>query len=397
VSLVETPNRTRVLIIEPAGLLGGSERALLDLVSHIDRRHFDMTVVCPPNSPLGTELDRIGVSKIEAPLQLLHLRGRLARLRAAWSIATIVRSISPHVVHVNQAGVLRVTAAACRLSRTPVICHVRMLQDARQLRDRPSKLLRPARYIAVSEAVLAELGGQQSADAVPMSRIYDPLDECALFENARAVSQPDIRSQFAIPPSASLIALIGRVCADKRQDLLIEAAARLGTPGIYYIIVGDEPSRPSGSPSYVRKLEQDAKELGLDGHVIFAGMRADVPRIIRSCDVIVLASQEEALGRVLLEALALERPIVGPNAGGPGEIIGRDERGLAFEAGSASSFAESIRTSLADSPTGNARTQRGHQWVREQCSPVDHARAVERLYTQTSAAHAKQAQASQVS
>jgi glycosyltransferase involved in cell wall biosynthesis len=394
---VEAPNRTRVLIIEPAGLLGGSERALLDLVSHIDRRHFDVAVVCPPNSQFGAELDRIGVSKIEAPLELLHLRGRVARLRAAWSIATIIRRFAPHVVHVNQAGLLRVTTAACLLSRTPVLCHVRMLQDARQLRDRPPKSLRPARYIAVSEAVLLELGRQRSPAAVPMSRIYDPLDENALLEDAQAGSQPDIRTQFSIPRSAKLIALIGRVCADKQQDLLIEAAARLSTRDIYYIIVGDEPFRPPGSPSYVRKLEQDTKELGLDGHVVFTGMRADVARIIGSCDVIVLASQEEALGRVLLEALALETPIVGPNGGGPGEIIGRDERGLAFEAGSASSFAQSIRITLADSATANARTQRGHQWVRERCSPVDHARAVERLYRQASDTNADQSQASQVS
>jgi glycosyltransferase involved in cell wall biosynthesis len=394
---VDTSSRTRVLIIEPAGLLGGSERALLDLVCHIDRQHFDVTVVCPANCPFGAELDRIGISKIEAPLELLHLRGRAARLQAAWSIAAIVRRVEPHIVHVNQSGVLRIASAACRLSRTPVICHVRMLQDARRLRDQPPRSWSAARYVAVSEVVLAELCGVRSSDAVPVSRVYDPLDECALFESAQIESQQDVRIQFSIPPSANLIALIGRVCADKRQDLFIEAAARLDSRDNYYIIVGDEPSRSPGSPSYVQNLEKSVEDLGLNGHVIFTGMRVDVPLIIRSCDVVVLASQEEAFGRALLEALCLETPIVGPNEGGPGEIIGRDERGLGFEAGNASSLAERIRATLADMNSAAVRTQRGHQWVRERCSPIGHARAIEQIYCHASAAKYGNSRASQLS
>jgi glycosyltransferase involved in cell wall biosynthesis len=390
VSHVDARCRTRVLVIEPAGLLGGSERALIDLLAHVDQTQFDLTVVCPPDSPFGAELDRIGVNKIEAPLQLLHLRGRVARIRAVLSIAAAVRQFAPHVVHVNQSGILRIALLGCLLNRTPVICHVRMLQDARQLRDRPLNTLRAARYIAVSETVLEALSGKRLAGSVPMSRIYDPLDECALVGKTEENSQLDIRAQYHIPSSAKVIALIGRVCDDKRQDLLIEAAARVGCGDLYYIIVGSEPSRPAGSPSYVRKLETSAAELGLSGRVVFTGMREDVARIIRSCDIVVLASQEEALGRALLEALALEKPIVGPNGGGPSEIIGRDERGLTFQADSASSFAESIRATLSDAATASARTQRGQEWVRDRCSPVRHARAVEQLYTQTAAQRAEQ-------
>jgi glycosyltransferase involved in cell wall biosynthesis len=386
---VDAQSRTRVLIIEPAGLIGGSERALIDLLAHIDQTQFELTVLCPPDSPFGEELDRIGVAKIEAPLQLLHLRGRAARIRAALSIAATVRRFAPHVVHVNQSGILRIALLGCFLSRTPVVCHVRMLQDARQLRDRPLNSLRAARYIAVSETVLEALSGKQFAESVPMSRIYDPLDECALLENAEEATQADIRAQYRIPSSAKVIALIGRVCDDKRQDLLMEAAARVGRGDVYYVIVGDEPSRPVGSPSYVRKLENSAAELGLNGRVVFTGLRDDVARIIRSCDIIVLASQEEALGRALLEALALDKPIVGPNGGGPGEIIGRDERGLTFQAGSASAFAESICATFADAAAASARTRRGHEWVRDRCSPVSHARAVEQLYSQVAAKRAE--------
>jgi glycosyltransferase involved in cell wall biosynthesis len=372
----------RVLIIEPAGLLWGSERALIDLLSHVDRERFDVTVVCPAQSPLLDELDRLRVTTMEAPLDLLHIRGRLARAKAAAALASVVWRVEPHVVHLNQAGLLRTVAFACHLSGAPLICHVRLLEDARRLYERRSLWLGAKQYIAISDAVCAQLQGGPGVGRSTISRIYDPLDESAMKSRAEEKRPGELREELSIPPHARVVAHIGRLCADKRQDLLIEAAGMLDADDIHFVIVGAEPPPPRDAPSYRNSLERRAEELGVRGKVLFTGMRSDVPAIMRMSDVVVLTSAEEALGRVLLEALSLGKPIIGPAAGGPAEIIGADERGLAFEVGKPASFANCILATFKDPVSAAARAQRGNAWVRATCAPSHHARQIEKAYAQ---------------
>jgi glycosyltransferase involved in cell wall biosynthesis len=382
--MISSGARLRVLIVEPAGLLWGSERALLDLLAHIDRERFEVTVACPSGSPLREELERRQIPTAEAPLELLHVRGRWARVRAAIALALVMRRNAPRVVHVNQAGLLRIAAVACRLMGTPLICHIRLLEDARRLHNRQPRLMGAQQYIAISDAVRATLNGVGRLGSSPVSRIYDPLDEGS--ENAKADERrpADLRAEFRIPPHSHIVALVGRVCADKQQELLIEAASILGHEDIRYLIVGGEPPHVANGVSYLAFLERRTAELGLQEKIIFTGMRSDVAAIMRMSDVVVLASPEEALGRVLLEALSLSKPIIGPAGGGPAEIIGANERGLAFDVGSATSLASCIRVTFADAKAASARTERGRTWVRESCAPEHHAREVERAYLKVS-------------
>ena len=122
------------------------------------------------------------------------------------------------------------------------------------------------------------------------------------------------------------------------------------------------------------------KDCGLAGRVIFTGMRRDVASLMMASDIVLLASEEEAFGRVLLEGLSIGKHVVGPNAGGPGEIIGANERGMSFSPGDAFSLAKAIATTLTDEEGAFTRTQRGAQWVREVCSPNRHAIEMMRLY-----------------
>ena len=73
-------------------------------------------------------------------------------------------------------------------------------------------------------------------------------------------------------------------------------------------------------------------------------------------DVVVVTTDNEPLGRVLLEALSLEIPIVAAAAGGPREIIGDNERGLSFAAGDATGLAARIVETISDAASTRART-----------------------------------------
>jgi glycosyltransferase involved in cell wall biosynthesis len=209
--------------------------------------------------------------------------------------------------------------------------------------------------------------------------VYDAFDGGAFRMRGQLELRSSIRAQLAIPESAAVIAIAGRVCPDKRQDLLIEAA-RIGERDLFYLIVGGDPPSHNGDRSTRGDLTQRVAEHGLSDRVIFTGQRDDVSSVMMASELVVLASEEEAFGRVLLEGLSLGKYIVGPDAGGPSEIVGADERGLSFRAGDATSLAEAIRTTFADESAARGRTSAGAEWVSSMCSPRRHAAEIMRLY-----------------
>ena len=65
-----------------------------------------------------------------------------------------------------------------------------------------------------------------------------------------------MRAEFGIPESACVVSLVGRVCEEKRQDLLIDAAL-LGSEEIYYLIIGGDPPPEEGQRKLQRLISRD--------------------------------------------------------------------------------------------------------------------------------------------
>jgi len=214
-------DRMRVLVVEPAGQLWGSELALLDLLLHLDYERFDVTVACPYKSPFLARVRALNVKTVTVPLALLHVRGSWARFVALVSLAKLMLRVRPQVVHVNQAGIARLVSLAGRIVNAPILVHVRLLEDARRIRARGSSRPLTEQFVAISRSVLQELTGEDPGCAYPVECVYDPFDMSAFRDASDAKPPTVIRAELGIPESAQVVTLAGRVCADKRQDLLI--------------------------------------------------------------------------------------------------------------------------------------------------------------------------------
>jgi len=139
----------------------------------------------------------------------------------------------------------------------------------------------------------------------------------------------------AVNSTAKLLIQVSRFDPQKDQFTLIKAIKYLHVD-VHLILVGDGP------------LKYDAevlvKDLGLEDRVHFLGIRMDVPKLLKSADVVVLSSKYEGLSLSSIEGLASGKPFVGSNVPGLKEII--DGAGMCFEAGNDRQLADVIRMLL---------------------------------------------------
>jgi len=117
-------------------------------------------------------------------------------------------------------------------------------------------------------------------------------------------------------------------------------------PSTRLLLVGEGPLRGD--------LQRLTKALDLERHVIFTGLRTDVPRLLQAVDVFVLPSLWEGFGLVLLEAMVAGRPIVASSVGAIPEIVLDAETGLLVPPRQPDSLAGAI-LALLENPAWAAR------------------------------------------
>jgi len=190
------------------------------------------------------------------------------------------------------------------------------------------------RVIAVSEAIRRELlTAGLSPDRVVT--IHNGIDvhqvEATVIED-----RTTWLCRWQLDPHAPVVTTIGRLTLQKGQDVLLQAARQLLNewPTIQFAILGDGPMRET--------LEQQACQLGIRAQVHFLGYQAEVATWIAASDTVVLPSRDEGLPYVLLEALALARPIVATHVGGIPEVIEDGQHGILVPPEAPRSLAQAI-------------------------------------------------------
>ena len=210
--------------------------------------------------------------------------------------------------------------------------------------------------------------------------IYPPLD-LSIFDLARPATLT--RAAFGVPESSPCFGIVGLLVEWKGQDVFLRAAKRVleQVPNAYAFVIG---GAPRGGRDYEEMLRALAAELGIADRVIFTGFRSDVPHVLRLLDVVAHASvRTEPFGRVIIEAMAMGRPVVAARAGGPTEIIDDGRTGFLVPTRDDEVLAKRIVALLQDSSLAMRVGQAARQDVVEKYSAADHVRLVTEVYLTT--------------
>jgi glycosyltransferase involved in cell wall biosynthesis len=252
--------------------------------------------------------------------------------RAWWHLRRTVATFQPDIIHVHDSHALTLVATAA-MGRTIVATrrvefHIGRFGSWR----------RPHRIIAISEAVRKVLIAD-GIDSGAVVVVHDGIDVNEV-RNAGAVPL-DIRSESGIPASARVAVNAAALTGEKDHRTLIRAAhyARANRPDLHWVIAGEGKLRDS--------LAAEIRRLGLADRVHLIGHVDRVDALIAAADVFVLTSKSEGLGSVVLDALALGRPVVATAAGGIPEILPPE---ALVPTGSAEALAQKVAAAL-DHPT----------------------------------------------
>ncbi len=149
----------------------------------------------------------------------------------------------------------------------------------------------------------------------------------------------------SLPPATPLIGLVGRIEPNKGQHLLIEALDQLRSAGVtaQATLIG-----AIRDPRYYQQLEQQIAQRGLSHLFTYYGTHPDPITLMAAFDLVVLTSEVETFGLVLIEAMRAGVAVVGSRAGGVPEIIEEGVSGLLFKPNCSADLAAQLQRLLTD-------------------------------------------------
>jgi glycosyltransferase involved in cell wall biosynthesis len=129
-------------------------------------------------------------------------------------------------------------------------------------------------------------------------------------------------NELGISESAKIILCVGRLAGYKRQDLVLEALAPICIKeNLAILFVGKADESVNGTREMLVRIEEEVSKNALESRVKFLGQRSDVQALMGASDLLVHATNKEAFGLVLVEALALGLPVVSTNVEGIPEVL----------------------------------------------------------------------------
>lgn len=296
-----------MLHLESSRGFGGQEIRILAEADWLRRRGWPVLIATVPHGRLLAAARARGLPA--APVAMRHALD----LAAVLALRRLMRASRAGIVHTHSSVDSWLGTVAAGSLGLPV---VRSRHVTIPVRRRRAWVYRRAdAVIASAEFVRRGL----IAAGVPAERIVTVPAGVDLDRFHPGVSGAAVRRELGL--TGPVVGLIADMRSSKGHRFFLEAARRLlaRVPEVRFLVVGDGVLRDS-----VRRWVAD---LGLQEAVTLTGFRHDVPEVMAALDVVAVPSVREAISQVLLQALALGRPVVTTTVGGNPEVVRDGETG----------------------------------------------------------------------
>lgn len=361
----------RILLLSTSMGMGGADQQVLILARAMRARGHEVRIISlAPLGQMGEEAEREGI-----PIQSLGLRRNLGFFPGLMRLVRVIRQARPDILHSHMVHANLIASAVRAMAPVP-----RLIATIHSIN--PGGPFRVAAYRLSSRMVdqftiISRLSADHyvSIGAVPRERLQVIPNTVDIERFQRSLpARAALRKELGVADRFVWIA-VGRFEEAKDYPTMIGGFARLvsSRPDALLLLVG--------KGSLKEEVEQLIRQHGLEEQVRFLGVRRDVPELLSTADGYVLSSAWEGMPVVLLEAAALELPIVATRVGGVAEVVDDGSTGILVQPGDPASLAEAMGRIQSLSPEERARMgARGRSLVEQRYGTERVMDVWERLY-----------------
>lgn len=331
--------------------IGGPQRRILDVACRLRDRNIETELLIPKGNgefadiskSNGFEVHEVSMSRLRPPT---NFQGNIRFFRdfvpSVRRISQLIQQRNIDVVHANMAINFQTALAAGRTG-VPLAWHFNdtltpfpVKQIAAHLGKRWADEI-----VVAADAVHNYYWSQKTTSQT----IYAPVNVVQFDPTKISIDETALREELDLDPNIPVVGTIGNLSPIKGHQYLLRAVAKVidNSQQIAVPIVGAELDSRN---SYAENLRNLRSKLGIEDQVRFVGFRSNVPELLSLFDVFVLPSIAEACPIVVLEAMAMERPIVATNVGGVSEEIPSGDYGWLVPPKNSTALADAIQEVL---------------------------------------------------
>lgn len=354
-----------------------SAYSLLALLDHLDRLRYGAVVVFNRSCDAERAVAQRGIDTF------IFQHGGGHMLRRIWEYGklplmlwNLARRVRPSIIHADNVMAGRPAVVLSLLTGLPVIVHLRNIGLFRRT---SSFIFRADHFAAMSKATV-----EGTLPSVLQSRatvVWDGL-ELADYHIDDPMLKAKARNMLGLPQDKFIIGMIARLSEQKGQRYYVEAAKNLTAvrSDVLFVHAGKSP-RPDSTDAYERELAKASRDMCASGCFRWFDYIDETKVLWAAVDIAVLpACGPEAFGRVVIEAMAMERPVIATMVGGPEEIIESGSSGLLIPPGDSQALTESIDELLNDGAKAKRIGKSGRQRVEGLFSAELYAERIMAMY-----------------
>lgn len=358
----------KILHLTTDSRIGGTEKNIISLVTHLNKDRYENTVVAL--MPGGEMIDGLRGYGIEA--ECLGMWNKFD-LSAIFKLYRIFREKKIDILHTYLFHANVLGRMVGRLAKVPVIISSIRVMESRRHHLWIDWL---TNWMVDAETCVCE-----AVRKFTMERVGIRPDKLVTIPNGIDVREYNLdidlggeKRKLHIESNYPVLGVMGRLHEQKGYIYLLRAMVKIVKkyPRTILLVVGDGPLR--------KRLEGECAKLGINEAVKFLGFRKDIKELMTLMDVFVLPSLWEGMPNVLLEAMALGRPVVATRVGGAEELIEDGVTGLLVPPADEGTLAEAIINILTREDKGKKLSEIAKREVERRFALEDTIEKTERLY-----------------
>jgi glycosyltransferase involved in cell wall biosynthesis len=346
----------------------GGQISLFNFVKRLDRIKYRPILVCPGEGSLSQRFKEIDCSTVYH--QFYRLKG-VNLFRIIVCILHTIKLLREHqigLIHSDHPTDTFYLVVCSRVLRIPLIWHARVSFSSR-LDYFNCRLA--SKILSVSNSVRKRFLPFDK-DSQKHATVYNAVD-CELY---KPNSGKEKRERFGFGKDKMIVTTVCQLIKEKGILEFIEAAKKVCSKIelCRFIIAGE------GTEKFTEELHKIIKRKGLEEYVTLLGFREDIAAVLNDSDLFVLASYIEGFPRVVIEAMACGKPVVGTDVEGVNEVIQDHITGLLVPPRDPERLSEAIAQILMDEERMKAMGQAGRKRAEELFSIFHHVARIENIY-----------------